>query len=202
MTTPTLTPDECRALFPDGMTLRDARALYFQRSGFDDKTYTDRWVRLPVGPFTLVLPNFPARRRAVKVHDLDHTLTGYGSDWTGEVEISSFELGMGHGPYWVGYFINAGGLMFGLLRAPVRAVRAYARGRATQQSLYDVFAVWDEARLDDSVGELRRTVGLVDQADVTARDVVGAIAWGVVGAVLQLGPIVAVVAGVVAAARG
>ncbi len=202
MTTATLSPAECRALFPDAMTLREARSIYFERSGFSDKTYTDTFVRLPVGPIAIVLPNFPARRRAVKVHDLDHTLTGYGSDWTGEVEISGFELGMGHGPYWVGYFINAGGLMIGLLRAPRRAIRAYARGRATRRSLYDVFAVWDDALLQQTLGQLRADVGLVDEVPVTARDVAGALLWGLAGAVVQLGPLLAFAAGIALALRG
>jgi hypothetical protein len=189
MTVPTLSPAETRALFPDQMTMLAARMLYFERSGFDEKTYTDTFVRLPVGPLVLLLPNFPARRRAVKVHDLDHTITGYGSDWTGEVEISAFELGMGHGPYWVGYFINAGGVFVGLLRAPRRVFAAYARGRATRRSLYEIFAPWDDALLQRTVGAVRAEVGLPDAAPVTTRDAVGAVTWAVVGALSQIGPL-------------
>jgi hypothetical protein len=48
-------------------------------------------------PVVLVLPNIPPRRRAVQVHDLNHVLTGYGTDWTGELRISGHELGMGCG---------------------------------------------------------------------------------------------------------
>jgi hypothetical protein len=65
--------------------------------------------------------------------------------------------------------------MVGWLRAPRRMPCAYARGRATERSLHEVFAVWDDAKLDETLGPLRATLGLVDAVPVRARDVGGAL---------------------------
>ena len=43
----------------------------------------DYWRQDLVGPIPLGFPNSDARRRAVKLHDLHHVLTGYGTTWTG-----------------------------------------------------------------------------------------------------------------------
>jgi hypothetical protein len=190
-----------RALYPDDITLREARERYFARSGFTARTYTDPWVALPLGPLTIRLPNFSARKKAVKVHDLNHILTGYGTDWHGEFCASGFELGMGIGRSWAAWMINAGGAAGGLLRAPRDVVRAYARGRATRASTYDLLDPWDDAVLDQPLGDLRARVAVPDDAAAGLRDITALIGHAVVGAAIHLAPII-VVLGVVAAVVG
>lgn len=192
-----LSPDEARAFYPDDMTLREARARYFARSGFNDATYTERFVHLPAGPFTIVLPNLAARRRAVRIHDLNHILTGYGTAWDGEGAISAFELGMGMGPSWMGWMINAGGTALGLLRWPASTLAAFARGRATSASTYRLIHPWDDRVLDERVGTVRAQLGLVDSAPVRTSDIVRAVVAGTIGIALHLLPF-AIVAAVAA----
>ncbi len=205
MTHATMSADETRATYPDDITLREARARYFARSGFDDSTYSDRWVRLPVGPLTAYLPNLAPRREAVRVHDIDHIVTGYGTDWNGELRISAFELAMGLGRYWFGTFIDAGGVAMGVLRWPRDLVAAYARGRTAKQSVYRVFDRFSDADLDRTVGEVRALVGAADDAVPTAADTRAVLAWAAFGVATQLllplGLLAAAVALVVIAVR-
>ena len=70
-----------------------------------------------------------ARRRAVGVHDLHHVLTGYGTDWTGEFQISAWELASGCGPYGAGWLFALTGTLSGLLFAPQKTLAAFRRGR-------------------------------------------------------------------------
>jgi len=198
-----LSPADARALYRDELTLGEARALYFARTGFDEGTYFADDIELPVsfaGATRIVrLPNIAARKAAVRVHDLSHVLTGYGTTWLGEFQISAFEIGMGCRGYWAAWVLNAGGLAGGVVRAPAKMLRAFARGRRTSRSLYAIVPVWDDAILERHVGGLRREVGVHDDVDPTRTDVVlfgvAAIAtWG-----FHLAPFAIAVAGLFAA---
>ncbi|MDP2340265.1 MAG: hypothetical protein Q8O67_04855 [Deltaproteobacteria bacterium] len=199
MTSPTMNAAETRAAYPDSMTLREARTAYFARTGFDDKTYVESWVKLPVGPFSIYMPNFQPRKEAVKIHDLNHILGGYGTSWQGEFEISAFEIGMGTGRYWFGWFLDVGGVAAGLLRFREPTLQAFARGRRTARSCYREIPELTDAILDGTtVGELRERVQVPDDATPTPADKRAALGWGVVGAVLHGAPLWAFVVVVVA----
>ena len=187
MTTPSMSAPETRVAYPDELSLRQARAAYFARTGFDDTTYVEPWVKLPAGPFTVVMPNLAPRKAAVKIHDLNHILTGYGTDWQGEFEISAFEIGMGTGRYWFGWFLDVGGLAAGLLRFREPTLRAFARGRRTQRSVYREVPDFTDAVLDQTVGALRERVRIPDDAVPTAADQRAALGWGLVGMALHIG---------------
>ncbi len=187
-----LSPDEARAYYPDDITMREARQRYFKRSGFDDATYTSAWMELPVGARTIKLPNFKPRKEAVKVHDLNHVLTGYGTNWHGEYSISAYELGMGIGRFWAAWMLNAGGVAAGLVRWPKDLIKAYARGRATRRSMYDVLRAWDESFLDKRVGEVRAMIGIQDDVEVKNSDVVMVLTHGFLGTCAHFGPPLAV----------
>ena len=73
-------------------TLRTALATYFEDNGFGkDGGYEDAWVDFELGPIPLPFPNSAGRKRAVRLHDLHHIVTGYATDTLGEFEISAWE---------------------------------------------------------------------------------------------------------------
>ncbi len=154
------------ASYPDDLTVREGRQRYFEASGFDTTTYTDRWVKLPVGPTHFYLPNLQARRVCVPLHDVDHVVTGYVADWHGEFEISAFEIGAGCGRYWFGWMVNSQGLVGGALRWPRDCFAAFVRGRRCRHSVFERSGV-DETLLDTPLGDLRTELGL-DQRTGTA----------------------------------
>ena len=71
------------AAYSPDLSLRAGRQEYFTRAGFDESSYTDRWVQLRAGPLRFGFPNTASRVRAVRLHDLHHVLTEYDTSWTG-----------------------------------------------------------------------------------------------------------------------
>jgi hypothetical protein len=151
--------------YDDGLTVREARQAYFDRSGFDTSGYEDRWVKLPAGPLAFYLPNLQGRKKCIAIHDLDHVVTEYETDWRGELRIAGFEIGMGCGRYWFGWMVNSQGVALGVLLYPRDVFRAYVRGRRCTMSLFDLRQV-DDRVLERTVGALREEMGL-DRADAT-----------------------------------
>jgi hypothetical protein len=177
--------------------LLEARAAYFERSGFaPDGGYNDDWVAVDMGRFTLRFPNSDARRRAVRYHDLHHVVTGYGTDLKGEAEISAWEISSSCRDMIAAWILNL--LAFGhvLVREPRALYRAFLRGR-TSRNLYDI--EYDDALLACSVDEVRADLGLdaeIPSATIGRR--LAFLAWGGLALTLAWGPIVGVVALVVA----
>jgi len=147
-----------RVEYDPGLTLREARALYFARNGLGDGGYGDRWVVLraggiPVGAF----PNTAERVRSVRLHDLHHVLTGYDTSWLGEAEIGAWELASGCRDHYAAWLLNGLVVLVGLLLSPAALHRAVRRGRRSR-NLYE--GEWDESLLDARVGELRERLAL------------------------------------------
>lgn len=138
--------------------LASARALYFEANGFPaDGGYDAEWVDFELGPIPMPFPNTDARRRAVKVHDLHHVLTGYQTDIHGECEISAWELAAGCRGMAAAWVLNFGGMALGVLIAPRRTFKAWVRGRRTR-TLYD--RAVDGALLARRVADVRAELGL------------------------------------------
>ncbi|MGE0634491.1 MAG: hypothetical protein AB7O96_18895 [Pseudobdellovibrionaceae bacterium] len=138
--------------FSEDLLIHEAREIYFAKSGFSADTYTDKWARFPLGPFSFYLPNFKARREAVPLHDIDHILTEYSTDWKGEMLISGYEVGTGCGKYWAGWLINLQGLLPAAILFPRETLKAFARGRRSR----GVFGFADyKPLLEKKLGVLR-----------------------------------------------
>ena len=138
------------------MRVSEAREQYFARNGFSAATYTDRWAKLKLGPIPLAFPNTKSRQRAIPMHDLHHIATGYDTTFTGEAEISAWELGGGCGPYLAAWVLDGLGMLLGLAIAPRRTIRAFRLGRQSR-NLYQ--RGWSNDLLDLTVEELRALLG-------------------------------------------
>jgi hypothetical protein len=139
-------------------SVQRARDRYLVENGLGTELYSERWVRLPVGPWRPKLYNPKQRRWAIARHDLHHVATGYGTDPAGEMEISGWEVGAGLGRLWVAWAICWPFFLIGLLRNCERTLAAYRLGKRGR-SLFarpDAYEEW----LRWSVGELRLELGL------------------------------------------
>lgn len=171
---------------PAPATLGAMRAAFLDLSEFDDGEVTYKpieWVKL--GPLPIPVPNPPARVHALKLHDLHHILTGYGTDWRGEYEISGWEVGAGLHRNPIGWMFCTMGFTAGLVVSPRRTVRAFARGRKGRSLLgQDPAAAF---ALTEAEGH---AFCGTDQPhpEATAGDVVRAMAWGVLGVFTGLLP--------------
>lgn len=150
----------------DTLTLREARARYFEDNGFGENGgYDDAWVDFKLGPIPFPFPNTAPRVRAVKYHDLHHVLTGYRTDFWGEMEISAWEIGAGCKDFVAAWQLNLGGMGMGALGKPRRTFRAFVRGRRSQ-SLYGRDF---EPLLDLTVAEAREQIGVAREGEATPR---------------------------------
>jgi len=178
--------------YEDTLSMGAARQRYFADNGFDG-SYDERWVKLKAGPIPLAFPNAPGRVRAVRLHDLHHIATGYQTTWTGEGEISAWELASGCAHFMWAWYLNLSGFAIGLAIAPAAAFRAFVRGRHTR-NLYHAEGEFREAILRRSVGDVRHSLGL-DRPIPPARiaDVLAFAAFTIGSAVVSLTPILALI---------
>jgi hypothetical protein len=183
-------PRDALTYYDPGLSLRDARDLYFQRYGFNNGGYDDAWVRLQAGPIPIFFPNIPARVIAVKYHDLHHVLTEYPATWVGEAEIGAWEISTGCGGHWPAWILNLYAFAIGLVLAPRGTYRAFARGRCSS-NLYAI--PFNDALLAQTVGSVRQTLALGDVGRLRDRgDLLRFLLWGVIAVTMViLPPIVA-----------
>jgi hypothetical protein len=170
-------------------TIADARAQYFERSGFDpDGGYAAKWVKLKVGPASVAFPNSTCRVRSVKLHDVHHILTEYDTSWTGEAEIAAWEIASGCRDHYVAWLLDLGAIPIGLAIAPKRTFAAFVRGRRSR-NLYN--GDFTPELLDCTVGELRERLDIPPVAPkASAADIAAFGWWSGIAAVLTLGPFV------------
>ena len=165
-------PHEGKPSFLDeydpGLKVREARELYFERSGFSDATYTDTWVKLPLGPLHVYMPNSKGRKACVPLHDVDHIVTGYPTSYRGEFAIGGFEIGSGCGPHFMAWLINSQAMLAGSVVYPSTTFRGFVRGRRCTDN---VFRKKLDQLLGLEVGVLREQMQLdVDTRAPTAGD--------------------------------
>jgi len=187
--------------YDDGLRVREARARYFRDNQFgEDGGYGKAWVEVALGPVPVFVPNTAARVRAVRLHDLHHVATDYGTDLTGEAEIAAWEIASGCAGFAAAWVLNLYALAIGLVVARERTWRAFVRGRRTG-NLYHLG--WREGLLDDSVGALRSKLGLesADGSEPTARDRAGFAAWAGASIALALATLALLAAPLVLGAR-
>jgi len=153
------------APYPPDWSVEEALAAYLAENGFSADEYDKPKVDVTFWWVTFPFPNPPSRQRAIRLHDLHHVVTGYGTDPAGEAEISAWELRRG-----VGIFstfvkgIVVSGALFGLVHSPLRTVAAWkagwsAEGVGLQPATMERYAELMQMK----VGELRRVYGVDEQ---------------------------------------
>ncbi len=173
------------------MTLGAARADYYRINGFgDDGGDALEWVPLKILGMTLKIPNTDGRRRAVRIHDLHHVVTGFQTDLRGEAEIGAWELASGCLRWPAATILNLFALAMGLVLAPHRMARAWSLGRHTL-NLYGENGV--EHLLPRNVGEVRNGLGLsAKRPRVRLRDALAVVVVGLPALAVMLSPLVGI----------
>lgn len=171
----------------EATTLAEELPRYFRAAGLpEDGGRAARWVWFRLAGIPLCFPNFGARRRVVRYHDLHHLLTGYRTDWTGEAEIAAWEIASGCGRHWVAWMFNLPMLGIALLFAPRVALRAWSRGRRSRNYYGSAF----EPLLQQTVGTLRAHLRLDrDTRPTTWAERMSFAAWSMLGLTLTLAPV-------------
>jgi len=132
------------------VTLREALAEFRRANGLAADEAAKPYWTCRLGPFTLRLPNFRWRRRAILAHDLHHVLTGYPCTMRGEFQMAAWEFGAGPMPHWGAAMFCLPLILIGLVWSPRRMIRAFRAGRRSR-SLHGSAAA--EAVLDLPLSE-------------------------------------------------
>jgi hypothetical protein len=103
--------------------------------------------------FYLYLPNSDTRRKALLKHDIHHLITGYKSDFAGEMEISSWEIASGCNGYIAAWILNLWGMLYGFWFNLPKVFKAFIRGKRSKNLYSNAFN--DETALDIPIGQLR-----------------------------------------------
>ena len=138
-------------------TVGEALGAYLARNGFRIEDYEAPRVCIPFGPFTIHLPNTSGRKRIVRLHDLHHVATGYGTDWVGEGEVGAWELRAGC-TNLAGWVYNGLAVLGALFRGPRRVWRAFRAARGAQ-TLYRLEVPYEEV-LEWRLERLRTELGV------------------------------------------
>lgn len=147
------------APLPAYLSVERGRDAYLAENGFSTAAYDDPWTEASFLGKKFRVPNTAHHRWAIRLHDLHHVATGYGTDVVGEAEVSAWELRRGLrglGAY-VGTIVVLGAAA-GLLFAPRRTIAAW-RGSRPTSSLFQSQRAYEDL-LSMSVSELREELGV------------------------------------------
>lgn len=177
---------------PD-LTVGEALKQYFANTGFDQSSYQDETFKMTLLGRVVTLPNPWARRQAIKIHDLNHIVTGYDTDFYSESLIGAYELGSGIPfEYRAAWFFNCNSTFIGLLHSPIETTKAFLAGRSNEANLYELVAIGNEKDyetvLQYKVGTLVQYINQKPTKKLEWDDVVDLLAYAVVG--LAIVPII------------
>ena len=147
--------------FSSDETVNAALDRYLDENGFTHAAYEEAWTHASFLGVPVAVPNTRLHKQGIRLHDLHHVATGYQTTWRGESEIAAWELAAGCGKFYAAWILNLGAFALGLVIAPRRTLRAFARGRRST-TLYRTGVPADLAVRD--VAELRALLKL-DAAD-------------------------------------
>jgi hypothetical protein len=142
-------------------TPRELLAQFYEKYGLgDDGGHSDNKVRIEISKnMYFYLPNWDERRRALLIHDIHHLVTGYHSDFQGETEISSWEIGSNCRNYWAAWILNAYGMTAGFWFNLPGIFQAFVRGRHSLNLYGDSLTA--EQALDMPIGTIRDKLHLL-----------------------------------------
>jgi hypothetical protein len=144
------------ALAPPEYSVERGRDAYLAENGFGVETYTAKYTPASFMGIPLSIPNTKRHQWAIRLHDLHHVATGYGTDMAGEAEISAWEAR--RGVRSLGLYVGAivvSLALFGLVFAPRRTIAAWRTSGSSARSLFGRDDLDYDALLRMSVAELR-----------------------------------------------
>jgi hypothetical protein len=124
------------------VTTREALGEYFERQGIKtndqdiEEWLRDNWLRMNLFGRRIPVKPLYGFKQAMALHDVHHLITGYDTTWTGEFQVTAWEIGTGgcapHALFWLKLGFT---FLLGLVLTPTASWYAFARGRE-QRNLF------------------------------------------------------------------
>jgi hypothetical protein len=172
------------------MTIQQQLNEFYQTNNFGDEGgANETWVWFKFGPISLPFYNFKQRRELIWLHDLNHLVTGYDTNWRGESSVSAWETatgGWGISPVWI-LILSAFGI--GLFLHPVATFKAFVRGRYTRGPVN--LQLPKKQLIQYQLSDLKQELGLANEPVYKANlsDVLHFLLWAFVSLALILAPL-------------
>jgi hypothetical protein len=111
------------------MTIKKELDSYWLANGLPkDGGASETFNEAKIGKISFKYPNLDGK--ALILHDLNHLITGYATNWIGECQVSAWELAsggrIGYPKTWI-YPISL--VFLGIIICPKKTVKAFIRGR-------------------------------------------------------------------------
>ena len=172
------------------LSIKHALNNFYQINNFGEEGGINQtWAWFKFGPVALPFYNFKQRREKVWMHDLNHLVTGYNTQWRGEVSVSAWEAatgGWGFSPVWI-LILSAFGI--GIFIYPADTFRAFVRGRYTKGHVG--LKLPKKQLIEQDLSALKHKLGLVNEPPHKANlsDIVAFTNYGIVSLALILFPV-------------
>ena len=145
---------------PPDWTVKQGLDAYLMESGFQIEHYDAKSTPASFMGVSFSVPNTPKHREMIKLHDLHHVATGFGTDMAGEGHISAWEFrkGLKGVGFYVGIIIFTG-MMLGLFVSPKNTI-GLLRAEKGEPPLFGRKDLDYEGLLSLRISELRSLLGL------------------------------------------
>ena len=111
------------------MLIREALGQFYKQHNIPDEGGVEMSsFTVPLGWFSLRLPNPQWRRDKLHIHDIEHILNAQDTSWRGEVFIASWEIATGFWRYFPVCIFPLWAIGLGWWILPASVVRGFRRG--------------------------------------------------------------------------
>lgn len=111
--------------------------FYIDHNLGEDGGINKSWAKIKVGRFYIPFPNTKVRKKVLVFHDIHHVVTGYDSNWKGEVSIGAWEIATGCDKNYMTWILNLYAMVVGLFLYPKSTFNAFIRGKRTRNLYHD-----------------------------------------------------------------
>lgn len=148
---------------PSNWTVKEGLEAYMLESGFEIEHYELDSTPASFMGISFSVPNTPKHREMIKLHDLHHVATGFGTDMAGEGHISAWEFrnGIRGTGLYVGSIIFTG-VLLGLVVSPRKTFRLL-REKSEKPPLFGRSDIDYIELLDMKISDLRELLGVPEK---------------------------------------
>ncbi|MGL4632556.1 MAG: hypothetical protein ACRCVT_15240 [Leadbetterella sp.] len=118
---------------PTGRAIQE----FYKKNKFgEDGGINDKYAWIKFGFFSVPIPNTEGRKRNVYLHDVNHLIAGYGTNWQGESSVSAWEIASGGWKdQYMPWVLTLWAMGLGVVFYPKSVLQAFRRGLTMHNAL-------------------------------------------------------------------